>query len=760
MTKKTSWRSSILPISIALAVAGIILACADVEMENYPTSFFAPEITHNTKYAEFYRSFYPLYVSGYKEGYITDFQNTNLDEWNGYFKNAVQQKDLFYILYKARLGEVDTLIFSIKKPGFPISNKLQSNSVLKVADTHSSLDFLYYAGFAKRCEKYTTYTPGWYDDNKAANDPRKDKAGMAKLADGGIRQIANASSDFVKQRYAFQVLRLYYMSADYDKCIQFYNDQKAVLEATGNTIKYRAMGYLAGAYFKSKQYANANYLYSLVYDQCDSMKVSAYFSFHPQEQKDFEQTLALAKSPREKAVLWQMLGIYQDPFRALKEVYEIDPKSDLLDLLLARTVNVVEEEFLPGNPFERSSASPDSVAYIKSAAINPDIPTFLKMVADKKNTAKPYEWNLAAGYLSWAVGDNNYQKYLDKAKSQAKDDKLVQEQIRLIELVAAIKQGKAGDKKFEEAVVPELKWLTAERHDTNFRKQDAYIWVMGALTVKYAANGDYIRPSLFSHYLDGNKVQNDALLKGVEAFMDKKDKTPFDEFALSEFQYNRADIVEMQAVKLLYNYDFKGALAKMNEDPNAGKEACYGDPFKININDCHDCDAADKKKTAYTKLSFIQQVINLEAKAQGNPKDVAEVYFLLANAYYNMNYFGNNRVLYDTKATYMGDAGFDYREYSSTLKPGQVPNYMSCAKAESYYVKAMNASTDPEFKAKCCFMAAKCEQNAFFCNKPPGYKGDFKSGKYFLMLKMGFSSTQYYKEIINECGYFKTYLHG
>jgi hypothetical protein len=209
---------------------------------------------------------------------------------------------------------------------------------------------------------------------------------------------------------------------------------------------------------------------------------------------------------------------------------------------------------------------------------------------------------------------------------------------------------------------------------------------------------------------------------------------------------------------LLYKYDFKGAMAKMNEDAGAGKEALYGDPFVIHIKDCHDCDAADPKKTAYTKLSFMQKMIDLEAKAQSNPKDVAEIYFQLANGYYNMNYFGNNRVLYDTKATYMGDAGFEYSEYSSTLNGNSMPSYMSCSKAEAYYVKAMTASTDPEFKAKCCFMAAKCEQNTFFCNKPKDYKGDFKSGKYFTMLKTGFSSTQYYKEIINECGYFKTYL--
>ena len=83
---------------------------------------------------------------------------------------------------------------------------------------------------------------------------------------------------------------------------------------------------------------------------------------------------------------------------------------------------------------------------------------------------------------------------------------------------------------------------------------------------------------------------------------------------------------------------------------------------------------------------------------------------------------------------------------------------LDCSKAEEYYVKALELSNDKEFKAKCCFMAAKAEQNKFFLTRPKDYVGDFKSGEYFKMLKTSFANTQYYKEIINECGYYRTYI--
>ena len=763
MKNKIWKKSSLLPISVITLVAGIILACADIDMPDYPNSLFAPEVIQNDKYAPFFRSFYPLYQGSYKEddSYLTDFNNINITEWQGYFQNHVRDQDLRYILYKARLGEIDTLIFSIKKPGYPINNILKSNSVLKVSDTRSALDFLYYMGFAKRCEKYSTYLSAWSDEGLSQDkeDPRKDKLGITTLEDGGIKQITNTKSDFVRQRYAFQVLRLYFMGRDYDKVIQFYTAQKSTIELTANSIKYRCIGYLAGAYCKEKQYSTANYLYSQYYDQYDSLKVTAYFSFKPQEEKDWQQTLAMAKNTREKTVLWHMLGMYYDPFRALKEIYALDPKSDLLDLMLTRSVNIEEEGFLDQAMEEDFMNTADSISFIKTKNIDKEMVNFIKGIADKGNTSKPYEWDLAAGYLEWTLGDNSFIKYLEKAKSECGSISLVLEQVRLIKLLDQIKQGKAGDKKFEESVVPELVWLKGENNSDGFRQSFAHQFVLGALVLKYTSAGDIVKSTCLRGLLNEAATMNNGLLNSIETYINKKDKTAFDSYVLSEFPYSKADMVEVQAVNLMYKHKYKEALTKLNEADTAGNGKLSADPFLIHINDNHDSDASLQNNTAYTKKSFLQKMVDLEAKATSDPAHAADTYFQLANGYYNISYFGNNRVFYDTRAASMNNVDFSFRnEYNTTLNKDTMPDYMSSAIAEEYYNKAMGASKDPEFKAKCCFMAAKCEQNTFFCHEPKDYKGDFKAGKYFTMLKSNYSATKYYREIIEECGYFKTYL--
>lgn len=104
------------------------------------------------------------------------------------------------------------------------------------------------------------------------------------------------------------------------------------------------MAYCAGAYYRQKNYAQANYYYSLVFAAGDKLKTVAHFSFHPQEESDWNKTLQLARNNSEKATLWQLLGIhYADEARSIQAIYGLDPKSPRTDLLLTRLVNKIEQ---------------------------------------------------------------------------------------------------------------------------------------------------------------------------------------------------------------------------------------------------------------------------------------------------------------------------------------------------------------------------------------------------------------------------------
>jgi hypothetical protein len=210
--------------------------------------------------------------------------------------------------------------------------------------------------------------------------------------------------------------------------------------------------------------------------------------------------------------------------------------------------------------------------------------------------------------------------------------------------------------------------------------------------------------------------------------------------------------VEIEAIKLFYANNLEAASDKLAEDAQSGSNGLYGDPFKIRINDCHDCDHAEEQKVAYTQRSFIEKMNQYRLQAIDKPKEAANCYFLMANGFYNATYFGNARMFYATPLVDFGSYAYWYRDFSAINSM-----VLNCETALAYYQKAMDASNDKEFKAKCCFMAAKCEQNALFISGQLGNDEDFRAGKYFAMLKNDYRKTNYYKEVIEECKYFNTY---
>jgi tetratricopeptide (TPR) repeat protein len=135
---------------------------------------------------------------------------------------------------------------------------------------------------------------GDYEETK---NNRPKAATFANLLSGLNAAFADTKDAFVKQRYWFQLVRFYF-NFDAPKAIQLFEQNQA--NFSKNTLYYRTMAYAAGAYYKQKNYAQANYYYSLVFDAGNNLKTVAHFSFHPQDEKDWQKTLSLCKNDNEK----------------------------------------------------------------------------------------------------------------------------------------------------------------------------------------------------------------------------------------------------------------------------------------------------------------------------------------------------------------------------------------------------------------------------------------------------------------------------
>jgi hypothetical protein len=85
--------------------------------------------------------------------------------------------------------------------------------------------------------------------------------------------------------------------------------------------------------------------------------------------------------------------------------------------------------------------------------------------------------------------------------------------------------------------------------------------------------------------------------------------------------------------------------------------------------------------------------------------------------------------------------------------------------ALGYFERALAAAQDPEFAARAAFMAARCQQKQYFCDKDSRYRPGSKLiptlpdqyAVYYNLLLSRYSNTKFYDGIIKECKWLEAY---
>ena len=734
-------------------VGGIAWACSDDGYGDDSYSSFSPEAFVAKEYSPF---FYTPYV-GY---YTNDVDNNNrfneqvVQDWYTYFNKKISKNYLEALILHTSYSATDSVYkywngqIKYLKPGLPN---------FKVVNTEKKLtaNFFNYLLLAKACEAFAVKDQyDWWDEKpKAIALPLKFESDLMKAF--------SASGDpFIKQRLWFQVVRYYYFASQADdiktgkngpKLLSFFNRFKD--QYPHNLIYTRALAYTAGYYYNIHNYAQSNYIYSLCYDFSFETKIPNKWSFRPQEEKDWRETLALAKTSEEKITLWHLLGLYFDESRAIKEIYALNPKSNKLDVLLSRLINIYEQQ----GYFEQYDTLPNRKP-------ESEILEQVGHIASANNTSNPAYWNLAAGYL-YMLNKNLSQakKFYDAAAPQVQSkNRLLSAQYKILNWTLYLQNLKKINRNAETEMTEPLNWLADLKagKDTiaSLRFSRTLNETLEKLSKLYLQQNDSLKAEMFkndiNYYVDNNRIEK------LKAFLSKPAKSPFENAIIRYYELKLSDLLYHQAVVLTYQEDIDGAIEKMKGSGDT--TVLFGNPFNSRLNDCHDCDHEAPQKKKYTALSFLESTRELKEEIKTG-KNLFRNNFLLANAYYNISYYGNARVFYQSPIT-----GLDASHPTYINTPFQ-KMLTSSAIAEKYYLAARNHAQTEEQKAKCTFMASKCERNSTYNTLyfSPDYKQSYPdfievipTGKYFSQLKTQYSNTKYYQEILQECGYFKRYADG
>ncbi|SKC66161.1 hypothetical protein [Ohtaekwangia koreensis] len=743
--KNNSFKKSVAIFSlIAFGAYGGLLACADYFWGYDYDSSFTPETYVDKSYLPLF--FAPndvFYSIGFDSDHTIRFNDVILADWSGYLKGKMTTKELsFFLLNDSAVTVINQLYTAIQKKQSPPA----VYSKLNLADekVRGFIEFMYHA---KTIEVSSTQSAdSWnYDEKKAPVVDYKTVVQVEKL-------YTSTSDAFLKNRYWFQTMKAYFYSQNKQSVIPFFEKTKASVPE--NTLYYRGLSYVAGAHYSRKNYTTSNYLYSVVFDKCPELRTVTAYNFHPQEEKDFRASLALAKTPAEKTGLWALFGYYADEKTAIREIYALNPTSTHLDYLLTRLVNK-EEVRLNDIAFK----SADDYRKSMKEQQGKDALQLVNTIAKEEKTGKPYLWNIAAGYLNIFTGNHSLAlQLLEKGEKQGPKTDLAAKQIRLLKLINTLSSITVMDAKAESKVHPELQWLyitCTKNPDDTFRYTHALTWSKRYISSLYQRQQNPVLAELFNR--DDKFYQTVANQEAMKSFMAKSSQSPWEQLAKGIYNVTLSDIYEYQAVMSAYTGNLDAAISFMEKSDQSKDAQLLGNPFNGKIKDCHDCDHAATQKVKYTKLSFLKKMKEMRTFVDKG-EDVYNNSLLLGNAFYNMTYFGNARVFYYGAIT---------NQYSNYIDPFYQPQLLRCANARQYYQKAFEAAANPEQKAKCVYMLAKCERNEFYTDKyhsANDFYGEpevsFLAWDGFKKLKNEYASTRYYKEVISECGYFQKYIEG
>ncbi|WP_198304828.1 hypothetical protein [Arcobacter vandammei] len=562
-----------------------------------------------------------------------------------------------------------------------------------------------------------------------------------------LKKLEDSKTDFYKQRYFFLALRLAHYHKQ--KPLEIYKKHYYLVENSNSIVKDWVDALYAGAIIKSGEKAKGVYLFSKLFPDAINSHLALYNFFYLREQKDFDEVINLAKNSDEKAVIYTLRALdnASNTIEEMQNIYALDKNSKWLEFLLYRELLKSQTFFNNEDYFEDENGENENSFYTKYI-------DFLNSLELENR----YLQDLSLAYFYLYKKDfNEANRVLNSLLETNPKSHEVQTFAYLLYLQSLEKI----DDKTENIIIDKIEKLIDEKHTSNA----IYEYTLQVLAKLYKKqNLDF---NLFL-------TQNASYINYTDLDL-KKFKT-FEEF-LAKPQSSKLKTYLQKRFKNLIDNDGEFAYAKVAVLINnlKFKEALDTDlgilDYKLEFNPFNGLIRGNNRSGKKEQLSikdFLNTILEIEEKLQKNQNNDMDN-FLYANALYNLSYFGNS-----SKAT------TTYRSVAHIHTPELQEDKLNLAL--KHYNLALESTNDKELKAKITYQIAKTKlalfdlkskdapQSSSWWRKNKtwnyGYSDDFyesflKSGgaKDFDTLKNSFNDTKYYKELLKECGDFRTYVN-
>lgn len=780
------------------ANVAIDLACGGEEDPyDYYISFYHNNLQGEKDYGSFYFTDYQYLYNDAEPASETDI---NANEWATYLGRSVKSADVKKAMYGLdSANNVAINQFLGGKRSMPDS--LSQNTFLRALSSDQNKAALQYYRFAKKVEPIANFNYNLWEPTPVDTISLRNAAVKAL-------NFASAEKDaFLKLRYAYQAERLFHYGKDYQRAEQVYAtfiDQNR----SNSHVKGWALALKAGEERWLGDTLQSAYLFSKVFADYPERRVQAYRNYHYLD-VTAPQVLPLAKNNTEKAVIYAIDGFGKPEINMdyLEKVYQYEPASPMVGVLLVREVNKLEEYYLTGRlsnltnsaakkfvkpiiiSTKNSTANPAFFAKVPDsiqAKYNDYIQKFVQF-CDQLSAEKKYPeygiGNLTKAYLYWMQSktEDGFQA-VEAAKKEKLNSKM-QDQQQIVKLLLSAQKIRQVDLVNENILLPSLKWLDekVKLHRNNdlteadinrfaTTSRDFYLHI---LAPAYLRQGDTTRaamallksnatgfgslPDFWYNYLRSKQLQR------IINWKKHQPKTPWLQFLTARLAYvDKEDLYELLGTAYLREHNYAAAFTAFAHRKNKDKRSIdteEGDPFLDQLNDYPKTFSVPGK--GFTKVDFAKAMAALRSKIKAKPKN-PQNYYRFATGLYNTSTYGNswNLISYGWSADDFG------RQKIYTYDA----DYVKTTNAKQYYLKARALSNNAEFKARCTFMAAKCQQKqqqmpSFIYNyaaydaAQKNYGKQMHHNPYFKELAQ-YKRASFYKTAVGKCSYLRDFLTG
>lgn len=322
-----------------LLAAYISLGCGYfADPESYQVVLFRKETIANSALHPFAYDPRPL---GEKNAPTTKDYEKNCKEWQAILGDNVKLKDIDFLLYKVPLATFMEWLSENKCEEYLGHNTFFR--ALQLMPKH--WEYFVFAKLVERahcCEDIKYWRGRPYEVYSNLKNPfLQSKEVLIRRAEIALR---TQKDDFLKKRYAYQLIVLHWLIDDVSACAKLYDRYFGNWDNPDTVLDTWAAIFKVYQQYRRQNFGTANYMAYKIFKQSDYKKIRAYHVFDPKPES-VKSALAMCKNDEEKSDILA-LKIMQNPGKCLetiKEIYALNSKNEYLDLLFSREINKIED---------------------------------------------------------------------------------------------------------------------------------------------------------------------------------------------------------------------------------------------------------------------------------------------------------------------------------------------------------------------------------------------------------------------------------